>query len=47
MTKLKHDWHNLLHMYLGYRLCDDDDDLRALNRGIKRIITIERAKWKK
>ena len=44
VTPLKRDWANKMHTYLGYRPCDDDDDLRAFNKCIKSIIASERNK---
>lgn len=45
MTALKGDWHAKMHMALGYRVCEDEDDLRAFNACIKSIIQSERQKW--
>ena len=34
---MRTDWAAMLHMYLGYRVVEDDESLRALNRAIKII----------
>ena len=47
MTKLRTDWAWKMHKYLGYRPCEDEEDLRGFNLCIKHIISKERAKWKK
>lgn len=47
VTKLRRDWAWKMHMYLGYRPCEDEDDLRAFNRCIKAIIQSERMKKNK
>ncbi|MEA2037492.1 MAG: hypothetical protein U9O94_08335 [Nanoarchaeota archaeon] len=38
VTKLRKDWAWKMHMALGYRLVEDDEELRAFNKCIKGII---------
>jgi hypothetical protein len=44
-TKLKMEWTIKLHHHLGYKVTEDEEDLRCLNRAIKGIIQSERQKW--
>jgi hypothetical protein len=43
-TPLRRDWAWRLHCWLGYRIVEDDEQLRALNACIKGIIQSERQK---
>jgi len=45
-SRLKQDWANKLHMALGYRLVEDEEELKALNSCIKGFIQSERQKWR-
>lgn len=42
MTKPRRDWAWKLYVALGYRVAEDEEDFRALNRAIKGIIQSER-----
>lgn len=45
MMRLKREWESKMHFYLGYRVCEDYEDLKIFNQRIKNIIQKERAKW--
>ena len=42
MTALRKDWAWKMYMYLGYRVTEDEESLRAFNACIKSIIQSER-----
>lgn len=47
VTPLRKDWFWKIHKYLGYRVVEDDEQLRALNRCIRSIVQSERQRRKK